>query len=98
MFARVGCGRSTSILAVLVLFACRSDLRRVGPDRSAGEAEFVPAAANIHEPAAATERALEVGASAPSFSATDSEGRERTLDSLCGRNGVVLLFFRSADW
>jgi hypothetical protein len=36
--------------------------------------------------------------SAPSFRARDQFGEEQTLSSLMGPNGVVLLFFRSADW
>lgn len=38
------------------------------------------------------------GKSAPSFRARDQFGKEQTLSSLMGPNGVVLLFFRSADW
>ena len=35
---------------------------------------------------------------APAFSARDQFGRKRTLASLKGPKGTVLLFFRSADW
>lgn len=38
------------------------------------------------------------GKLAPSFRARDQFAKEQTLSSLMGRNGVVLLFFRSADW
>ena len=38
------------------------------------------------------------GKSAPSFRARDQFGKEQTLSSLMGPNGVALLFFRSADW
>jgi hypothetical protein len=41
---------------------------------------------------------LAAGQKAPAFSARDQFGREQTLDSLKGKNGTVLLFFRSADW
>jgi len=41
---------------------------------------------------------LAVGQKAPGFSAHDQSGRVQTLESLKGRNGTVLLFFRSADW
>jgi len=41
---------------------------------------------------------LAVGQKAPTFSARDQLGRTQTLDTLKGRNGTVLLFFRSADW
>jgi hypothetical protein len=39
-----------------------------------------------------------VGTPAPVVSGLDQFGRERTLPSLMGRNGVMLVFYRSADW
>ena len=41
---------------------------------------------------------LAVGQRAPAFSVRDQFGRVQTLETLKGRNGTVLLFFRSADW
>ncbi len=41
---------------------------------------------------------LAVGQKAPAFSLPDQLGNIQTLDSLKGKNGTVLLFFRSADW
>ena len=41
---------------------------------------------------------LSVGQPAPTFEATDQFGRTQNLEMLRGRNGTVLLFFRSADW
>ena len=41
---------------------------------------------------------LAVGQKAPAFSIRDQFGRVQTLDILRGKNGTVLLFFRSADW
>ena len=76
-------------LAFAALVACRSDTSEVA---------FLPSPAVGSEPAAAVDRALAVGTTAPAFTAVDQDGRERSLDSLCGRDGVVLLFFRSADW
>lgn len=38
------------------------------------------------------------GKSAPPFRARDQFAKEQTLSSLMGPNGLVLLFFRSADW
>jgi peroxiredoxin len=35
---------------------------------------------------------------APDFSASDQFGRKQSLATLKGKNGTVLLFFRSADW
>lgn len=40
----------------------------------------------------------EVGAQAPGFQATDHLGKAQSFDDLAGENGLLLLFFRSADW
>jgi hypothetical protein len=39
-----------------------------------------------------------VGQPIPSFEAWDQNGRRREFASLAGPNGLVLVFFRSADW
>ena len=41
---------------------------------------------------------LPVGQKAPDFSAPDQFGHRQSLATLKGKNGTVLLFFRSADW
>jgi len=41
---------------------------------------------------------LPVGASAPTFEATDQTGQVRHFQDLRGPKGLALLFFRSADW
>jgi len=41
---------------------------------------------------------LGVGQKAPDFSAQDQFGQQRSLETLKGPKGTVLLFFRSADW
>jgi len=38
------------------------------------------------------------GSRAPAFHAQDQFSQKRDLRSLCGSNGLVLLFVRSADW
>ena len=48
-------------------------------------------------PAAAID-ALETGENAPAFSLEDQFGTTQTLKNLKGKNGTILLFFRSADW
>ncbi len=40
----------------------------------------------------------QVGEQVPSFNLRDQNGRVRTLESIMGRNGAMLLFHRSADW
>jgi hypothetical protein len=39
-----------------------------------------------------------VGDALPEFSLGDQSGHMRTLKSLLGSNGAVIVFFRSADW
>jgi peroxiredoxin len=40
----------------------------------------------------------EVGSKVPDFSLPDQTGQVRRLASLGGPKGLVLVFFRSADW
>lgn len=40
----------------------------------------------------------QTGARVPDFTLTDQQGRSRTLSSLLGPRGLMLVFFRSADW
>jgi hypothetical protein len=40
----------------------------------------------------------QVGTRVPDFTLVDQHGQSRTLASLIGRNGLMLVFFRSADW
>jgi cytochrome oxidase Cu insertion factor (SCO1/SenC/PrrC family) len=40
----------------------------------------------------------QVGERVPDFSLTDQNGRTRTLQSLMGQRGLMLVFLRSADW
>jgi peroxiredoxin len=41
---------------------------------------------------------LQVGAKAPAILLRDQDGKQQDLKSLSGPNGLLLLFFRSADW
>jgi peroxiredoxin len=49
-------------------------------------------------PALAFDVGPQVGTKIPALHATDATGKPATLASISGRNGVVLLFFRSAKW
>lgn len=40
----------------------------------------------------------QIGATLPDFSLPDQQGRARTLSSLMGPKGLVLVFNRSAEW
>ena len=39
-----------------------------------------------------------VGAKVPAFELKDQNGQARTLQSLMGPKGLMLVFYRSADW
>ncbi len=39
-----------------------------------------------------------IGQALPAFEAPDQDGRQRGFTSLKGPKGLVLVFFRSADW
>ena len=40
----------------------------------------------------------QVGVKVPSFTLPDQDGQPRSLESLLGPKGAMLVFFRSADW
>jgi hypothetical protein len=40
----------------------------------------------------------QVGSPVPEFTLLDQNGQSRTLASLMGPKGLMLVFFRSADW
>ncbi len=40
----------------------------------------------------------QVGQPVPDFALQDQRGERRTLKSILGPNGALLVFFRSADW
>jgi peroxiredoxin len=40
----------------------------------------------------------QVGATVPDFSLADQQGRKRTLQSVMGPKGAMIVFYRSADW
>jgi len=56
------------------------------------------AAANPAQKNAVKEIGLAEGGTAPHFHAMDQSGVDQSDTSIAGRNGTVLLFFRSADW
>ena len=40
----------------------------------------------------------QVGSRVPEFKLSDQNGTSRTLQSIMGRRGAMLVFIRSADW
>ena len=77
----------TSVLAALLA---------AGPLAAGARAAAEPA--EKPPPVPVAERGPQVGSRIPDFKARDQFGTERDLASLTGRDGLVLLFVRSADW
>ena len=61
---------------------------------------MVAAALQTAAPALPDIQALgpQVGSRVPDFTLLDQNGRSRTLTSVMGPKGLMLVFFRSADW
>jgi hypothetical protein len=55
-------------------------------------------AAIRHLLADASSIGLGTGVAAPPFTLNDQNGRAQNLETLSGPSGLVLVFFRSADW
>ena len=58
----------------------------------------VCAAAQSPDPVDPTTLGPQVGEQVPAFTLVDHRGEGRTLESLYGPNGLMLLFSRSASW
>lgn len=71
-----------------VLIPCAVALLAVGPSQTPPAAPAV----NIQT------LGPQVGQRAPDFALTDQQGAQRTLKSVLGPKGAMIVFFRSADW
>jgi hypothetical protein len=58
---------------------------------------FLPLCGQLQGLHDATQIGPAAGVTAPEFSLLDQFGQRRTMESLMGPQGVVLVFFRSAD-
>lgn len=54
--------------------------------------------AGAQQPVDVTRLGPQVGQEAPAFTLNDQHGRPTTLQSVMGPKGLMILFFRSADW
>jgi cytochrome oxidase Cu insertion factor (SCO1/SenC/PrrC family) len=68
-------------------------LLAIGPRLAAGAQTTAPASTIDVETIGP-----KVGDALPDFSLPDQNGHVRTLKSLLGAKGAVIVFFRSADW
>lgn len=73
---------SVPILAILVLTMAQSPPLRPTSSPGVDPATLGPS----------------IGQPIPRFEAQDQDGRPRDFSSLAGPHGLVLVFFRSADW
>jgi hypothetical protein len=58
----------------------------------------VAALAQAPQPIDVSKLGPQIGARVPDFSLKDQSGATRTLASILGPKGAMLVFFRSADW
>ncbi len=67
---------------------------------AAGLALAAPVALSAQErtPVDVSSLGPQVGERVPDFALPDQHGRVRTLDSIMGEKGAMILFHRSADW
>ena len=75
-------------IAVVFAFSLALSGRDVAPQAQPGAAAVVDLEA----------LGPKVGTAIPDFSLPDQHGEARSLKSLLGPKGAVLVFFRSADW
>ena len=83
--------RGVALAAVLVGVACDSTESRPSIDDGA-------LAIQSRTPIDVASLGPQVGDRVPEFSLPDQHGEMRTLESVLGPNGALLLFHRSADW
>ena len=58
----------------------------------------VPGEPQARQPIDVSKLGPQVGQRVPDFSLEDQTGKTRTLQSIMGAKGVMLVFVRSADW
>jgi hypothetical protein len=87
--------------AGLVRLLCRTTFRALVIASILNATSFASAALQSRQTAPAVDVSTlgpQVGEKAPDFSLSDQHGQIRTLASLMGPKGLVLVFNRSADW
>ena len=67
-------------------------LLAIGADRSGAQSGQLAATVDVER------IGPQIGASLPDFTLRDQNGEARSLKSLLGPNGALIVFFRSADW
>jgi hypothetical protein len=75
-----------------------SPLRRVGLLCLLATLLAVPVLAQTRTQIDVSKLGPQVGARVPDFTLIDQSGRQRSLQSIMGPRGAMLVFVRSADW
>ena len=75
-----------------------SPVRRFGPLSVLAALLALPVHAQTRTQIDVSKLGPQVGARVPDFTLADQSGRQRTLRSIMGRRGAMLVFVRSADW
>ena len=73
-------------------------LRRVGPLALLATLLVVPVHVQTRTQIDVSKLGPQVGERVPDFTLVDQTGRQRTLQSIMGPRGAMLVFVRSADW
>ncbi len=88
-------------LAILLAIALSIGLVDMGRDDGLDATEPqapIEVASESRTPIDVASLGPQVGEQVPAFSLPDQNGRVRTLESILGPKGALLLFHRSADW
>lgn len=80
------------------LFVCQPIRRRMMPLVLVLLLVYLPIVAQGGDNPQAPGAQLKIGSKIPELSGVDQFGKRQTFNSLKGPDGLVLLFFRSADW
>ena len=75
-----------------------TSLRRVGLISLLATLLIVPINAQTRTQIDISRLGPQVGERVPDFTLADQSGRQRTLQSIMGSRGAMLVFVRSADW
>jgi cytochrome oxidase Cu insertion factor (SCO1/SenC/PrrC family) len=78
---------------LLIPFACAAAVAVLAVGTTS-----VPVAQSPRTPIDVSALGPQVGATVPAFQLVDQRGRPRTLASIVGSRGAMLVFVRSADW
>lgn len=89
---------AAAIAVAVVALGAGSLAMQFRPSADASSVADEPPATEGRTPINVASLGPQVGEQVPTFSLPDQNGQVRTLESVLGPNGALLLFYRSADW